>query len=257
MEAGLFEGVAQWEFRHAALGRAAKLPIFYYDNTAMTAVFTASTAKIRRVLPRKEMFPIEVWPGRCLVAFSAFEYRKTDIDPYNEFSISILLSWDRRPRLGRDLVGGLVKGAFTAYVWHLPVTTEIARAGGVELYGYPKFLADITFDRAPDRLGCTVAEDGSRILTLRGRRLTTGRGRELRYRTWSVKDGVPLVANVVTRPLEAAVSLRPDAASLELGADHPIARALREVDLGRRSLLYWYMPRTEMILFAPRNRVDA
>ena len=29
-----------------------KLPVFYYDNTAMTAIYTASTALIRRLLPR-------------------------------------------------------------------------------------------------------------------------------------------------------------------------------------------------------------
>jgi len=51
------------------------------------AVYTASTRRVRRLLPHPAMNPIEMFPGRCMVAFTAYEYRKTDIGPYNEFSI--------------------------------------------------------------------------------------------------------------------------------------------------------------------------
>ncbi|MDT8273865.1 MAG: hypothetical protein RRA35_11815, partial [Desulfomonilia bacterium] len=65
-----------------------KLPIFYYDNTAMSAIYTASTRQVKKLLPSDKMYPVEMFPGRSLMVFTAFEYRRTDIDPYNEFSIS-------------------------------------------------------------------------------------------------------------------------------------------------------------------------
>jgi len=40
-----------------------KLPIFYYDNTSMTALYTASTAKMRAHLPSDALHPVEVYPA--------------------------------------------------------------------------------------------------------------------------------------------------------------------------------------------------
>jgi hypothetical protein len=77
-----------------------------------------------------------------------------------------------------------------------------------------------------------------------------------RFKTWSLKDGVPRVANVYMNPLSFGKSMGRDAASLNLGDRHPIARTLREASLGRRPLFFQYMPRMEAILFGPRNLLD-
>jgi hypothetical protein len=140
-------------------------------------------------------------------------------------------------------------------VWQLPVTTEIARFGGVEMYGYPKFLSEIGFTRGPDSLTCDLAEKGKRILALKGKVLPTGPGKAARYVTYSVKDGIPLVANVLVNPLEFAQTRSPDAAELTL-FDHPIADALRGVELSPKPAVVQYCPRTEAILFAGRNLRD-
>ena len=254
MAGELFQGVMQWEFGWK--GEKGKIPVFYYDNTSMTAIFTASSAAVRKLLPRPEMRPIEVYPSRCLAAFTAFEYRRTDIDSYNEFSISFPVTYGKPMVPGLTVAMQTASRCFSAYVWQLPVTTEIARLGGVELYGYPKFLAGIEFRSDPRWLECTLAEKGRKILVLKGRVLPTTKGKAMRYLTYSVKDGIPLVANVVVDPLEFAQSARGRDATLELG-DHPIAQALRGIGLGRKPLMYQYSPRNEAILFAGRNLIDS
>ena len=90
----------------------------------------------------------------------------------------------------------------------------------------------------------------------RGRTLATRRGPLTRYVTYSVRNGIPLAANVLVDPLEYAESLAGGGAELELQGDHPICAALRELDLGGRAVLYQYAPRTQAVLFAPRNLVD-
>ena len=190
------------QFEFSWQGQPAKLPVFYYDNTSITAIYTARTDRVQALLPQAALRPIELYPGRSLVAFTAFEYRESDIDPYNELSISLMATLGRRPIPGVTVLGQLARRCFSAYVWQLPVTTEKARVGGVELYGYPKFLADITFEREPDWLSCQLSVGGQRILGLRGRSLSTSRGALTRYVTYSFKDGIPLVANVLTDPLE-------------------------------------------------------
>jgi hypothetical protein len=257
MNDDLFSGVLQWDFPVPALGRTAKLPVFYRDAASMTATFLASTRHVRRLLPLGAMHPVEMVPGRCLVGFSAFEYRCCDIDPYNELSISVPITFGRRSVPGATLLAQMARRRFSAYIWQLPVTTEIARWGGVQMYGYPKFIADISFRRAGGMRVCSLAHDGVSILELRGRELDASPQPLLRFETYSVKDGIPLRANVVTRPIRMAQSFARSAAELQIGAGHEIGRTLRELELGSRPVFYQYCPESQMILFAPRNLLDA
>lgn len=248
-------GIVQTDYPLEPFDRVGKLPVFYYDNSSMTAVFTASTQQVRALLPDPQMHPIELMPGRCVAAFSAFEYRDSDIDPYNEFSISFLISHGHRTLPGMHLLRGLASRCFEAYVWKLPVTTEIARWGGVELYGYPKFLADIDFRRDDQHTVCTLAEGGRVILSLQGKSLDGGPAKPLRYRAYSMKNGIPMCANVYTNPLRYAQSMSPSAAHLTLG-DHDIAQQLRALKLSSSPLMYQCCPQNELVLFGPRNLMD-
>jgi hypothetical protein len=254
MNQDFFKGIMQWELSSGA--NAGKVPVFYYDNTAITAVFTASTSRVRQYLPLDRMHPAELYPGRCLVAFTAFEYRRTDINPYNELSISVLISFGSRAIPGVTVAAQFLRRCLTAWVWHLPVTTEIARAGGVDLYGYPKFLADITFERRTDSIACQLSAGSSKVLTLRGKVLPAKRGKVVRYVTYSVKDGIPLAANVYTNQVEYAERRGADAVELEIGSGHPICDELRSIELSATPLLYQFAPVTQAILFAPRNLID-
>jgi len=250
-----FKGVIQWEIMMKDLSLEGKLPVFYYDTTAMTAIYTASTTLIRRLLPRTDMHPVEVIKGRALAAFTAFEYRASDIDPYNEFSISFPITFGKKGIPGLTVLGMMARRYFTAYVWQLPVTTERARKGGVEMYGYPKFLADIVFSHEGNMLVCTISEGGRNILTLKGKKLKTSPEKVNRFKTFSVKDAVPLAANVYMNPREFGKSISRNAAQLTLG-NHDISGQLRELDLSEKPLFFQYMPLMEAILYGPRNLMD-
>lgn len=250
-----FQGVIQWDMMTKDGSLDGRLPVFYYDNTAMTAIYTADTARIRHLLPRPDMHPVEVWKGRALVAFTAFEYRASDIDPYNEFSISFPVTFPKKGTAGLTVLCMMAKRYFTAYVWQLPVTTERARRGGVDMYGYPKFLADIVFKQEGDMLVCTLSEGSQNILTLKGRKLTTSAEKVNRFKTYSIKDGVPLAANVYMNPLQFGKSTSGIAAQLTLG-NHDIAEQLRGINLSKKSLFFQYMPFMEAILYGPRNLMD-
>jgi hypothetical protein len=250
-----FKGIIQWDMMTKDMSLEGKLPVFYYDNTSMTAIYTASTAEVKKLLPLSDMHPVEAMSGRALVAFTAFEYRKTDIDPYNEFSISFPITFRKKAIPGITVLGMMARRYFTAYVWQLPVTTERARKGGVEMYGYPKFLADIHFSRENDALTCTLSEGGKNILVLKGQKLKTASEKVNRFKTFSVKDGVPLAANVYMNPVEFGKSMSGKAATLSMGT-HDIAKKLQEIKLSPKPIFFQYMPVMEAILYGPRNLMD-
>ena len=250
MNSDFFNKIMQWEIS------GAKFPTFRYDNTSLTAVFTASTERVRNYLPHPDMHPIELYPGRCLLAFEAYEYRKTDIGPYNEFSIAVFVTFRKRQIPGVTLALQMIHRRFTSYVWHLPVTTERARLGGVELYGYPKFLADISFEKQNDIIACHLSAENQKILILKGKLLPTHRGKVTRNITYSVKDGIPLVTNIYMDPLEYAETRSSKVAELDIGSGHPICDELKEIQLSRKPFEYQYAPKTQSIVFSPRNIID-
>jgi len=60
---------------------------------------------------------------------------------------------------------------------------------------------------------------------------------------------------VLVEPIAFAQSFRPTDAELVLGSG-PIADEMRELGLGPRPVAYQFAPKTEAILFAPRNLDD-
>ena len=78
-------------------------PNFYYENNRMTAVYTADIDRLRELMPAEvleEVQPLQVWPGRGLVAFTAYTYEYCDNDSYNEIALSIVTNKPGGSNLG-------------------------------------------------------------------------------------------------------------------------------------------------------------
>ena len=108
--------------------------MFYQDAATMNAIFPASLARIRKLLPSPRIHPIRAAPGRALVSITAHEFRASDIGPYNEVGVGFPFSLDHsRSPVSTWL--GRRRGEQSLYVHQLPVTTAIARDLGVEFAG--------------------------------------------------------------------------------------------------------------------------
>lgn len=70
-------------------------PNFYYENSRVTAIFTADMARLRELIPPKvleQVQPLQVWPGRGVVALTAYAYHYCDNDSYNEIGLSVVIN---------------------------------------------------------------------------------------------------------------------------------------------------------------------
>lgn len=248
----IFQGIVQWKFNVGE--REGKLPVFYRDLTSLTVSFTASTRAVAERLPHRDMHPLEVIPGRCVAGFTAFEYRDSDIGPYNELSIAFPIAFGHRPLPALSVANALRERRLPVYVWKLPVTTEIAYAAGVELYGLPKSLADIRLERRGSEVECRLSAGGQEVLDFGARMPPPGRAQVTRLKLYSMKEGVPVTANVLIEPIESGETARAEA-RLHLGSG-PIADELRAMDVGGRPLFAVWVPRGRAVLFGPRNLAD-
>ncbi|MDE3069884.1 MAG: acetoacetate decarboxylase family protein [Acidobacteriota bacterium] len=248
-----FDGVPQMDATLS--GQAVKLPIFYYDGTAIGAVFPARLAALRRLMPDPRFSPARLAPGVGAVAITCFEYRDTDIGPYNELAISVPLNEPyHAPNLpGRALLASLRRRQMHAWVQHLPVTTEIARAGGVELYNYPKFIGGIEFERSGTGIECRLSEGREHILTLSGALIPTPRSERIQLFSHLWMDGQPQGSEFKINAAEMGVSVWGSSARLELGTRHPIARELGSLLYSPMPVQYQYIARFEGILYGPEH----
>lgn len=248
-----FDGVAQSEVTVA--GQPAKVPIFYYDGTAIQAVFAARLSALRRLMPDPRFAPARLAPGLGALAITCFEYRDTDIGAYNELAISVVLNepWFLPNLPGIALISSMRRRQLHVWVHHLPVTTEIARAGGVDFYNYPKFIAGIDFEQSEGHRVCRLSEGAEHILTLSGKLLPAPRSEQFQLFSHLWMDRQPQGSEFKINANQMGVSLSPAAATLELGERHPIALELAGLLVSRRPIQYQYMTSLEGILYGPEH----
>ena len=254
MGSDFFEGLMRWSIERN--GTTVRLPYPYFDSLLFSAVYTASTPQVRRLIPREDLHPIELTPGRCLTSIAYLSHRRTQDDPYNEASISFLVSHRRRPLPFITIARILGTGVAPAYVWQLPVTTEAARAGGQDLFALPKFLAQIKIATDGGRVDCSLSLSGAELLHLSGPALPAQGMRLVRYLTYAVDGDCLVSANTVVNAIQFAESWRTSGVELTIGQGHPLCEALRGIKLARRPTIIQYIPHSEALLFPARNVRD-
>lgn len=152
-------------------------PILYRDIGGVTALFRVDTDRVERQLAGTDLVPAPyLVGGKSVVGVAFFTYRDCTIQSYNEAALAVTAIPSSRAGYLRplellDFFRPMNRRAIGTYIMQLPVTTEQARAGGVEVYGYPKFVADIDFSLAGTAFtGVTrERETGLEIVRLEGR----------------------------------------------------------------------------------------
>ena len=210
-------------------GHEAWLPLSYHHNETFASLHRASFDAVAAALPTDDLVPYRWAGGSALVMVQAFRYYEVawtgpdgsqgQMVPYGEISVAAAATLGPAPP-----VLPLLQPRLAGFVLQLPVTTREARDGGRDVYGFPKFLADMDFTEAPDSRQVRLSEGGRDILSLT---VSTG-GPVVPDRrplvAYSAKDGhlwesvVPVLGHV-----QARVGRR--AGHLELG-DHEVARTL-------------------------------
>ena len=234
-------------------------PNFYYKNSSITAVFTADIDRLRESMPpevRDRVQPLQIWPGRGVVALTASAYHYCDNDAYNEISLSIVTNQPGSANLGPlSLLGQSQSKSFWGYVLKLPVNTELARVRGVVGYQMPKWLTEISY-RETDRVLRFQIDDqetGKPDLVFAGKKLGDP-SREVAMVTNSFttvgRDGRLSYGYSVARQLSHASSTNADDIELTLG-DGRLSTYIKSLKLGKM-LRYEFVPEFQAALYAPQ-----
>ncbi|WP_236187384.1 acetoacetate decarboxylase (ADC) [Pseudomonas protegens] len=234
-------------------------PNFYYQNSRVTAVYTADLDALRALMPPEILAtvrPLQIWPGRGLIAFTAYTYEHCDNDAYNEVAVSIITNKPGKANLGPfTLIGQSMSGDFWGYVLKLPVNTELARVRGVVGYNLPKWLTGI--DRKEDAqsvvYNITDSQTGKVDVSFKAKKLDNlSRDVDIVTSSFTNLDhqGQLAYGYAVSRQLSHGSSRDADSATLTLG-DGSLSNYLRALKLGKM-MKYEYVPEFQSALYAPK-----
>jgi hypothetical protein len=195
-------------------------------------VLPASRSAVRSLLP-DGLRPVRATPTRAAVTFLSVAYDRIggcDIEPYDEFGVCFPAVPEGRPATRPSALARGVGG----YVDFLPVTTDPARALGVDIWGYPKVVADVEHRDSGATRHTTVTVDGQRFLDLAVDRPPVVETHQSSS-SYTTLDGDLLCERLT---LDGRIGAWPAsrAFSYALG-DHPRAERLRSLDIGDRALL--------------------
>ncbi len=222
--------------RATVRGADLTLPVKYYRTDAFLGIFSADLDAVQATLPGPGLFPVRLGQNRANLVIAAFNYHLYSFDhqhmgdPYGEVAIGTFCTYrEEAPALLPLLLESRYPDC-GIFVFHLPVTNLAARDGGRQVWGAPKFVADMDFVRLPSTQRVTLSEEGEHILTLtvRQRGLPIHDGRPLRW--YSTLERDLLRTTLPTRAIYQ-LNLLPGAGNLTLGS-HAIAAQLKEFGIG-------------------------
>lgn len=233
-------------------------PNFYYENSKVTLVYTADIDKLRALIPSKvfnEVQPLQVWPGRGLVALTAYAYHHCDNDSYNEIALSVVTNKPGEGNYGPlSLISQTLDKNLWGYVFKLPVDTELAKVRGVVGYNLPKWKTRIDYRQTNDKIVFEVADanSGKTDFVIEGDKLKDV-SKNVALNTQSFTNlghnGQLQTGYSVARQQVHGSSFSQDSVNLKL-SDGSFSTFIKSLDLGRM-VQYQYVPNFQMALYAP------
>jgi hypothetical protein len=237
-------------------GQPAEFPALYYDFRFMNCMFNVKVNRLKKILPHPQFKPIQMWPGTGMLAVCFFEYRNTSIGPYNEVAISVPINFAPAAFLDKhSALSAMRKKIFPFYVHHLPVTTEIAREGGVYFFNFPKFVAKIDFKERDDFYEVTLKEGDDLILKMFSKKLPLNRSESFEFHTFSLDEKTIMHSLAEVYAPKFGQKTLGRCGELELGS-HRISEELKSLELSKSAWSGFCGDGTMAKLYDPDQRWD-
>ncbi|MGE0283520.1 MAG: acetoacetate decarboxylase (ADC), partial [Rhizobiaceae bacterium] len=232
-------------------------PNFYYDNSSITAIYTADMGRIDELMPeqvRSLVKPISFVPGRGLIAITSYNYNYCDNDSYNELSISIVTSKPNEGNFGLlSLLGEINEKSLWGYVLKLPVDTELARVRGVAGYNLPKWLIPIEYNSDGGEVKFTYYDEkGNLDFAMSGKKLEIAdTGPKITRVNFTNLDAQGRLTHGFSdvRAIKSASSRDGEDVQLSL-SDGPLSTFIKSLGL-KQLVRYDYQPEFQAALYTP------
>jgi len=215
-------------------GETVTMPVEIRSASTWAATFLVPVDDAQALIDESGLRVASPLLGRAMVTLAVVRYADGDLGPYHELGVTVMVE---PPDPGPEV------SKLGAYIHQLPVNQPFTLAAGREIWGFPKWMAQIDIADRRRTTVCTLADNDSLVLSL-----SIARGLPFPTRNAAV-DAYSYLDGVLRRTkweLDAGGSrARLGGAHLELG-DHPVAKELRSLGLPKRALVTGSVARVAM-----------
>jgi hypothetical protein len=211
-------------------GHEVSLPVEVRSATMVAAQFLVPVPAAQRIVDPTGLEVARLPGGRASLALSAVRYADNDLGPYHEIAVALGV----RPH---DAASGWRPSptAPVTYIHRLPVNQAYTCAVGRGLWGFPKWVAEISYEQRRGATRSVLVDDGRFVLGLQvGRGAVPLPSGETAMACYSFADGVLRRTPWTTR--NRLVRARPGGATVVLG-EGDVADELRSLGLPRRAVM--------------------
>lgn len=223
--------------RFEIAGRTVQLPVRIRHARQWSASWLAPATAAQAVIDYSGLEVCQPVPGKAMVALAFVDYLDGDLDTYHEVAVSVVVRrHDASPvATARDHLRELGRNEVAAFIHDLPVDESFTCEAGNEIWGYPKWIADIELTAMRGRTACTLRSTAGHQLTLDVR---DGGPLPMPSRmppTYSWRDGV--LRRTEWEVTTEGGGARVGGARLTIGPRGPLAETLRRLQLPRRPIM--------------------
>jgi hypothetical protein len=206
------------------LGEPITFPVEVRDARSWFASFLVPFDAMAALIGPTGLVPATGLGGKAMLSLAFVRYVDSDLGPYHEVAIAPLV---RAPGSDSAKPAG-------AYIHQLPVNQGFTCEAGRALWGFPKFIADISITEGRRADECVLEHEGAHVMTLTLARGLPAPMRETALDAYSWRDG--RLRRTKWSLAGSWSRMRPGGVTMTLGA-HPIADELRSLGLPHRALL--------------------
>lgn len=223
------------------------LPARFFDGRVAASVYSVPIDRAREAVGPRQLHPIEL-PGRkAFAVICTFEYLSSTLGAYREFAVGVVVNPRQQPGPFSTLDLFTARPDTGAWIVSMPVTSETVRGYGVDLFGFPKFVASVDVERTSSLCKTTVSDGSSTIIKTE---IALGFGLKIPVPwlvTYTQKGDAVLRTRIKTNWW---VTLsRGGTSSIEISdSDHPLARALRGLSPAKSPIIVLHGERFRGIL---------
>lgn len=245
------DGSSTWEIA----GRTVDLPVRIRHARQWAASWLVPAPTAQALIDYSGLEVAQPLPGRAVFSLAFVDYLDGDLDSYHEVALSLLVRPHDRttPAEARAQLRAFGRGDVAAFIHDLPVDREFTRAAGTTIWGYPKWLAEITFTQLNGATACSVFVDGELQFIMQVRDSGPLPFPSQMPPTYSWRDGI--LRRTEWEIESTGGSSRPGGARLRLGTSGPLVRTLRRLNLPRHALMSSATPHLEST-FGPAQLIE-
>jgi len=227
-------------------------PTRFRDGCAATGLFLVKSRVANELIAESGFRVAQVAPGRAILTLNCVHYTDTDCGAYEEIAMAFFVEPTSRrahiPYLGAGYE--ILRGQCPSYTWNIQVTTALSRDAGLLMWGFPKTIEEIAYERSGDDASFGLRRDRQEVLHYSVRAQGKQQPAPVSSPVYSVFEGAQQVSTLSQQYRE--VGYQPGGGRLRLGG-HPLAQQLRNLGLPRRPLVAGWMGHLSFSMSAPRK----